>query len=107
MTKTKDNAGKAIRDIRRATHRRYSAEEKIRIVLDIGQGRQLWSRARTDGSHASSNDPGILLGLGSGEQDEFDVRIIWPDGNEAVRAALSRGRCNYLQQRSPEQVKID
>ena len=34
MTKKKDSADKAIRDIRRATRRRYSAEEKIRIVLD-------------------------------------------------------------------------
>ena len=34
MTKKKDSAEKAIRDIRRATRRQYSAEEKIRIVLD-------------------------------------------------------------------------
>ena len=34
MTKKKDSAEKAIRDIRRATRRRYSAEEKIRIVLE-------------------------------------------------------------------------
>jgi transposase len=34
MTKKIDSAEKAIRDIRRATRRRYSAEEKIRIVLE-------------------------------------------------------------------------
>jgi cold shock CspA family protein/transposase-like protein len=34
MAKKKDSAEKAIRDIRRATRRRYSAEEKIRIVLE-------------------------------------------------------------------------
>jgi len=34
MTKKKDSADNAIRDIRRATRRRYSAEEKIRIVLE-------------------------------------------------------------------------
>jgi hypothetical protein len=34
MTKRKDSAENAIRDIRRATRRRYSAEEKIRIVLE-------------------------------------------------------------------------
>ncbi len=34
MTKRKDSASKAIRDIRRATRRQYSAEEKIRIVLE-------------------------------------------------------------------------
>ena len=32
--KAKDSAEKAIRDIRRATRRQYSAEEKIRIVLE-------------------------------------------------------------------------
>jgi IS30 family transposase len=36
MTKKKDSAEKAIRDIRRATRRQYSAEEKIRIVLLAG-----------------------------------------------------------------------
>ena len=30
----KDGAEKAVRDIRRATRRRFSAEEKIRIVVD-------------------------------------------------------------------------
>jgi transposase len=31
---TKERAEKVVRDIRRATRRRFSAEEKIRIVLD-------------------------------------------------------------------------
>lgn len=34
MTKKKDSAETALRDIRRATRRQYSAEEKIRIVLE-------------------------------------------------------------------------
>jgi transposase-like protein len=34
MSKKTDHAEKAIRDIRRATRRQYSAEEKIRIVLE-------------------------------------------------------------------------
>jgi len=37
MTKKSDSkrsAEKTVRDIRRATHRQYSAEEKIRIVLE-------------------------------------------------------------------------
>lgn len=33
-TKQKDSAEKAIRDIRRASRRQYSDEEKIRIVLE-------------------------------------------------------------------------
>jgi transposase len=34
MKKQKDGAEKAIRNFRRVTHRQYSAEEKIRIVLE-------------------------------------------------------------------------
>ena len=34
ITKKKDSAEKAVRDNRRATRRRYSAEQKIRIVLE-------------------------------------------------------------------------
>ena len=30
----KDSAGKTVRDIRRATRRRFASEEKIRIVLE-------------------------------------------------------------------------
>jgi len=36
----KDSAEKTVRDIRRATRRRYSAEEKIRIVLDGLRGEE-------------------------------------------------------------------
>lgn len=38
MTKKKDSAEKAIRAIRRASRRRYSAQEKIRIVLEDLRG---------------------------------------------------------------------
>ena len=34
----KPSAEKAVCDIRRATRRRYSAEEKIRIVLEVLRG---------------------------------------------------------------------
>jgi transposase len=34
MKRRKDSAEKTIRDIRRATRKRYSPEEKIRIVLE-------------------------------------------------------------------------
>jgi transposase len=40
MTKQKNSAKKTIRDIRRATRRRYSAEEKIRIVLEGLRGEE-------------------------------------------------------------------
>ena len=70
------------------------------ISLDTGDGRRLWSRAGADGSYASSNDPRILFGIGSGKIDEFDVRIMWPDGAEEVRKAMARGRYHAIQQKS-------
>ncbi len=36
----KDSAEKTVRDIRRATRRRFSAEEKVRIVLEGLRGEQ-------------------------------------------------------------------
>ena len=38
ITKQTDSGEKAIREIRRATQRQYSAEEKIRIVLEGVRG---------------------------------------------------------------------
>lgn len=47
-----DSAEKAVRDIRRATRRKYSAEEKIRIVLESLRGEdsiaELCSEGKTD-----------------------------------------------------------
>ncbi len=51
MTKRKDSVEKAIRDIRRATRRQYSAEEKIRIVLEGLRGKS--SIAETQRHHPS------------------------------------------------------
>jgi transposase len=36
----KDSAEKAVRDIRRKTRRKFSAEEKIRIVLESLRGEE-------------------------------------------------------------------
>ena len=46
MTKQKDSAKKAIRDIRRVTRRQYSAEEKIRIVLEGLRGESSIAKER-------------------------------------------------------------
>jgi transposase len=40
MTKKKTNAASYIRDIKRKTHRRYSTEEKIRIVIEGLRGEE-------------------------------------------------------------------
>ena len=50
MAKKKESAEKAIRDIRRATRRQYSAEEKIRIVLEgLGGEDSIAELCRTEG----------------------------------------------------------
>ena len=54
MTKKKDSAEKAIRDIPRATRRQYSAEEKIRIVLEGLRGESTVSAlCRREGIHTN------------------------------------------------------
>ena len=69
-----------------------------RVAVQLGKGRELWSRVRADGSYASSNDPRVLLGLSTRAAGELDVRIIWPDGSEEVRKSLSTGRYHSVQQ---------
>ena len=55
-------AAKAIKDIRRATRKQYSAEEKIRIVLDGFRGEETISERNPDrqcvlGAGASTDEP--------------------------------------------------
>jgi len=45
---------KTIRDIRRATRRQYSAEEKIRIVLDGGEDRPFCCKGRRSNDRPSN-----------------------------------------------------
>ncbi len=40
----------------------------------------MWRRSKTDGSYASSNDPRVLVGLGS-NGEPVDLRIHWPTGH--------------------------
>ena len=50
-----------------------------RAEVVVTPKRVLWRRARTDGSYCSSQDPRVLVGLGSSERVEA-VRVRWPDG---------------------------
>jgi transposase-like protein len=51
----KDSAEKAIRDIRRKTRRKFSAEEKIRIVLEGLRGEEsIASLCRREGIEGNS-----------------------------------------------------
>ena len=62
-----DNAEKAVRDIRRATRRHHSAEEKIRIVLEGLRGEvSIAELCRKEGR----NQPEPLLPLVEGVSSE-------------------------------------
>jgi hypothetical protein len=50
---------------------------KLEIV--VSKNRALRRRVRTDGSYLSSNDPRVLVGLGTVDRVDL-VRVRWPDG---------------------------
>jgi len=54
-------------------------------------------RVRTDGSYASSQDPRVLVGLGS-YRGPADVLVTWPDGRRERFADLASGRYHTLRQ---------
>lgn len=47
----------------------------------------LWRRARTDGSYLSSNDPRVLVGLGT-DANVDAVRVHWPNGQQETWSGL-------------------
>nr|VFK49784.1 MAG: Repeat domain-containing protein [Candidatus Kentron sp. TC] len=51
-----------------------------RVEIQRENAPSLWRRARTDGSYASSNDPRILVGLGSSDKVRA-MRVSWPSGH--------------------------
>ena len=69
----KDSSEKAVRDIRRKTRRKFSAEEKIRIVLEALRGE---GRGRGDGFapahryHMTSESPGKSCHFSSSDTSE-------------------------------------
>ena len=64
-------------------------------------GPVLWRRARTDGSIESSNDPRVLVGLGS-HPEITSLRIHWPDGSVESVAPPTIGRWTTLIQGESE-----
>ena len=50
-----------------------------RVAISRKGDRTRWRRARADGSYASSNDPRVLVGLGT-SKEVARVRVVWPDG---------------------------
>jgi hypothetical protein len=50
-----------------------------RVQVIRSTGPTLWRRARADGSYASSNDPRVLVGLGT-STEQPRIKITWPSG---------------------------
>jgi hypothetical protein len=69
-----------------------------RLQVMSGESGGSWSRARADGSYASSNDPRVLIGLGDEAPAGIEVNIIWPDGEEETRKQLAPNRYHLLRQ---------
>ena len=62
-------AEKTVRDIRRATRRQYSAEDKVRIVIAGSARRRQRRRAVPQGRHQSESLLPLVQGLPGGRQE--------------------------------------
>ncbi len=65
------------------------------VVLRRPQQPPLWRRVRSDGSFAASNDPRVLVGLGTSTAVE-SVEVIWPDGSRQIFPGLEIDRYHNL-----------
>ena len=68
-----------------------------RVALVLPGGRTLWRRARADGSHASANDPRVLVGLGMSTASPR-VRVQWPDRTSEEWSSVAIDRYSTLAQ---------
>ena len=68
-----------------------------RVAIEREGQPVMWRRARSDGSYASSNDPRVLVGLGSSTVRPR-VRIQWPDGTTQEVADLPIDRYTTIRQ---------
>jgi hypothetical protein len=64
----------------------------------------LWRRARSDGSYASSNDPRVLVGLGASAK-VAGVRVHWPSGRIEAWPTLAVDRYTTLREGTGKEVK--
>ena len=62
-------AEKTVRDIRRATRRQYSAEEKVRIIIAGLRGEDSCRRAVPQGGHQPESLLSLVEGLPGGGQE--------------------------------------
>ena len=57
---TKSPGEKIVKDIKRATRKQYSAEEKIRIVLDVRR-QSFWNQKRRELRECSAHRVGLIM----------------------------------------------
>ena len=79
----KSHGEKVVKDIRRATRKQYSAEEKIRIVLDGLQGRGQHRGAVPPRRHRSEPLLQLVQGVPGGREEAAC--------GDTARAAIDRG----------------
>jgi len=73
-----------------------------RIEIVTAKGRRLWRRVRSDGGYLSSQDPRVLVGLGSSDRVDI-VRVRWPSGKtEEWRNPPVNRYITLLEEASPE-----
>ncbi len=77
------------------TRRRPMLGAWVEVVT--ASGRRLHRRVRRDGSYASSNDPRLIVGLGT-ETEVDSVTVTWPDGSIERWEGLATDRWHTLQQ---------
>jgi hypothetical protein len=61
----------------RDSRERDALGARVQVIRSTGP--TLWRRARADGSYASSNDPRVLVGLGT-STEQPRIKISWPSG---------------------------
>ena len=76
-----------------------------RVALVRGDGTTLWRRARADGSYASTNDPRVLVGLGSGTPPTPKVQVFWPSGRVEEWQGLQRNRYSTIEEGSGTEIR--
>ena len=66
-----------------------------RLVVDAGGGAVRSRRVRVDGSYAASNDPRVLVGLGT-DAAAAAVRVLWHGGPTETWTGLRPGKYTVL-----------
>lgn len=73
-----------------------SGRDALGALVTVTRGEQSFVRSvRSDGSYASANDPRVLVGLGSAD-DDVRVDVLWVDGSKKTFGELAVDRYHEL-----------